>query len=195
MDARNQQALHWQTCPLGLYSVWACMCIHVYCISVCVSGCVPVWVYCDSEAYHVALPPRSLAEQSSVTVAKTCISTFSSLHKGPCKPCIMQTGNLCPLSSFCGHCYACLSLLSAHATRRTPQPRRQRRRKKIPVIGWPYLAIWTKLERHLFDKADFMDVYAIKEKQLFICVFFFSFEILLGCICTVSLRGRDRLIF
>lgn len=167
------------------------MCIYVSCISVCVSGCVPVWVYCDSEAYHLVLPPWSLAEQSSATMAKTCISTFSSLHKGPCKPCIMQTGNLCPLSSFCGHCYACHSLLSAHATRQTPQPRRQRRRKKILIIGWPYLAICNKLERHLFDKADFMDVYAIKEKQLFIPVLFFFFGDIVG-VYLYSITERKR---
>lgn len=35
------------------------MCSYVYCISVCVCECVPVWVHCDSKAYHLALPPEA----------------------------------------------------------------------------------------------------------------------------------------
>lgn len=130
-----------------------------------------------------------------MTVPETCISTLSSHHKGPCMPCIMQTGNLCPLSSFCGHCHACHSLLSAHATRRAPQPRRQRRGRR-KIIGWPYLAICNKALKALVLQSR-LDGYARNKRKAIIhlCFIFLSFEILLGYICTVSLREKDRLIF
>lgn len=61
-------------------------------------------------------------------------------HEGACKLCIMQTGNLCPLiGSLCGHRAACEPLVSAHATQRTLQPHRQRRRQN--TIGRTYLAL------------------------------------------------------
>lgn len=122
--------------------------------------CVCLWVCtCSSTRWRRGLSsstcPWSSAEQRSMVVAKTCISTFLSLHKGPCKPCIMQTGSLCPLSSFCDHCHACHSLPSAHATRRTPQPCRQRGTRKI--TGWPYLAISNVGLKALY-KADWIDL-------------------------------------
>lgn len=164
-------------------------CVYVYCISVGVrlSECTVI-----ARLITRHFPPWSSAELR----LRRAFAPSRASARDRVSLCIMQTGNLCPLSSLCGHCSACHSLLSAHATRRTPQPHRQRvEEEEEKIIGWPYLAICDKaLKRHLFYKADWMDVSAIKAKQLFIAVFF-SFETLLGYICTVTLRGRDRLIF
>ena len=85
----------------------------------------------------------------------------------------MQTGNLCPLSSLCGHCSVSLSPLCTRNTSdtSTTQAEGRRRRKN----NWLALScdMWQSFKRHLFYKADWMDVSAIKEKQLFIAVFFF----------------------
>lgn len=44
----------------GRPGLWASILSEHACVYVCVSGCVPVWVYCDSEAHHPALhhPPK-----------------------------------------------------------------------------------------------------------------------------------------
>lgn len=125
-----------------------------------------------------------------MTVAKTCISTFSSLHKGPCKPCIMQAGNLCPLSSFCGHCDACHFLLSVHATRQTPQPHRQRRRKSIN--GWAYLVIKNKALKALVWQ-NRLDGYVCNERNTIIypCFIFFFYDIVGVNLYSVTERKRQ----
>lgn len=54
-------------------------------------------VYWESKANH-----GTLGHQRTV---KICSPTFTSLHKGQRMICIMQAEDVCPLSSFCGHCY------------------------------------------------------------------------------------------
>lgn len=56
------------------------------------------------------------------------------------------------------------------------------------MISWPYLAIRNKAVKHLSDKEGWMDVSAIKEKQLFIAVVLFFPMILLECTGCASLR-------
>lgn len=120
-------------------------------------------------------------------MAKTHISTFSSLNKGPCKPCIMQTGNLCPLSPFCGHCYACHSL--PLCTRNTTDASEEE--KKIPIIGSPYLAICNKALKSLVLQSRLGGCVCNKRKAIIHPSFFFFFWDIVG-VYLYSINERKR---
>lgn len=144
-------------------------CVCVYCISVGVhlSECTVI-----ARLITRHFPPEARQNVARWLQLRRAFPPSRAFARDRVSLCIMQTGNLCPLSSWCGHCSACHSLLSAHATRRTPRRQTVEEEEKN---NWLALScdMWQSFKRHLFYKADWMDVSAIKEKQLFITVFFF----------------------
>lgn len=147
------------------------MCLRV--LYIC--GCAPVWVHCDSEAYHPALPPLKLGR----TAAKTRICTFSSLREGPCKP--LHNANRKPvpaqLSLWPLLCVSLSPLCSRNTsdTSTTQAEGRRRRRKN----NWLALScdMWQSFKKALVLQSRLDGCECNKSKAIIHRCFFFFWDI------------------
>lgn len=147
-------------------------CVYVYCISVGVrlSECTVI-----ARLITRHFPPWSSAELR----LRRAFAPSRASARDRVSLCIMQTGNLCPLSSLCGHCSACHSLLSAHATRRTPQPHRQRVEEARRKNNWLALScdMWQSFKKALVLQSRLDGCECNKSKAIIHRCFFFFWDI------------------
>lgn len=154
-------------------------CVYMCTVYLCVCGCVPVWAYCDSEAYHLALPPEARQNRARWRWLRRAFppSRASTRDRVSLALCKQET---CARSAHSVATVMRVTLSSLHT-----------QHDGGPVIGWPYLAICNKALKALVWQSRLYGCVRNKRTAIIHACFIFSFVIVGVYLYSITERERQ----